>query len=112
MFVISNQITHRLNLLDPRTRSLAKNYLTDWLSKKGDLEITSKYRDRLREYKLRTLVDGYDPDFSEISNHPLVVEIVKIWSDDVLYRSALKLDARRQGMDPMGDSDFFGLLET
>lgn len=110
MFVISNEITHRLGLLDRRTRKRIESYLLEWISVNGDLQAQKPYLEMLRERKLSELFSGHRNLDSDIGNYPIVVEIIGIWKDEIVYRKSLEADLRRSRMKGMDDDEFFGQL--
>lgn len=111
MFIISNEITNQLNLMDSNKKNKVRCFLLDWMSVNGDTILTEKYRDQIRDRKIYLLTKESNID-EEISKTPFVKKILSVWSEEVLYRKSQKTDARRQGLPDMTDLDFFEMLDN
>lgn len=109
---MSHEITYQLNLLDSKTKRIAEIYLLNWLSKNGDEIAKHPYMDRIRELKLDIFFNKKNIEFDKVKDIPIVTNIIRIWTEQILYRKSLDIEARRTKLKRFRDEDFFKTLKN
>ena len=100
-----------MDLLNYRDRKQAKLYIIAWISENGDETARNKFKDELRDFRIKSLMGDSIIIDDHIKHLPVVQEFLSKISEEVLYRLTQEKDKYLNTLPKLDDNDFFKLLD-
>jgi len=100
-----------MDLLNYRDRKQAKLYIIAWISENGDEIARNKFKDELRDFRIKSLMGDSIIIDEHIKHLPVVQEFLSKISEEVLYRLTQEKDKYLNTLPKLDDNDFFKLLD-
>lgn len=100
-----------MDLLNYRDRKQAKLYIISWVYENGDDTIRSQFKEDLRDFKIKSLMNESTVIDEHIKHLPIVHKFLTKISEEVLYRTTQEKDKYLNTLPKLNDNDFFELLD-